>query len=143
MSVSHSHSYSFFPCRTLRYNCNDTNPDTAQLYRNETEAGIAIRDSGLDRKDIFITTKYSGSDGLDVQTSIRNSLKYVSRNLNLVRRLHVQMQDSWEFPTWTYTSSMGLVSLFRIFRRSGRRWRTLKLKDLQSEYLIISLSCVP
>ncbi|KAJ7677950.1 Aldo/keto reductase [Mycena polygramma] len=51
--------------------------DTAQLYRNETEAGIAIRDSGLAREDIFITTKYSGTDGLDIQTSIRNSLKYL------------------------------------------------------------------
>ncbi|KAJ6551187.1 NADP-dependent oxidoreductase domain-containing protein [Mycena capillaripes] len=51
--------------------------DTAQLYRNETEAGIAIRDSGLPREDIFITTKYSGTDGLDIQTSIRNSLKYL------------------------------------------------------------------
>ncbi|KAJ7770284.1 NADP-dependent oxidoreductase domain-containing protein [Mycena maculata] len=51
--------------------------DTAQLYRNESEAGTAIRESGLVRDNIFITTKYSGSDGLDVQTSILNSLKYL------------------------------------------------------------------
>ncbi|RDB16633.1 NADPH-dependent conjugated polyketone reductase C1 [Hypsizygus marmoreus] len=49
--------------------------DTAQAYRNEAEAGIAIRESGLARKDIFITTKYSGLDGLDIPTSIQNSLK--------------------------------------------------------------------
>ncbi|KAF7982749.1 hypothetical protein HWV62_26636 [Athelia sp. TMB] len=49
--------------------------DTAQAYRNETEAGIAIRESGLKREEIFVTTKYSGVDGLDVQTSIQNSLK--------------------------------------------------------------------
>jgi diketogulonate reductase-like aldo/keto reductase len=48
--------------------------DTAQLYRNEVEAGIAIRESGLARSDVYITTKYSGVDGLDVQTSIHNSL---------------------------------------------------------------------
>lgn len=48
--------------------------DTAQSYRNETEAGIAIRESGLARNDIFITTKYSGLDGLDIETSIHNSL---------------------------------------------------------------------
>ncbi|KAJ7119705.1 NADP-dependent oxidoreductase domain-containing protein [Mycena epipterygia] len=48
--------------------------DTAQSYRNEAEAGIAIRDSGLERKEIFITTKYSGVDGLDIKTSINNSL---------------------------------------------------------------------
>jgi len=49
--------------------------DTAQSYRNEEEAGVAIRDSGLERKEIFITTKYSGLDGLDIKTSIKNSLK--------------------------------------------------------------------
>jgi len=49
--------------------------DTAQAYRNEAEAGIAIRESGLERKEIFITTKYSGLDGLDIKTSINNSLK--------------------------------------------------------------------
>ncbi|KAF9548284.1 Aldo/keto reductase [Agrocybe pediades] len=49
--------------------------DTAQSYRNEAEAGKAIHESGLSRDDIFITTKYSGLDGLDIETSIRNSLK--------------------------------------------------------------------
>ncbi|KAK0451394.1 Aldo/keto reductase [Desarmillaria tabescens] len=49
--------------------------DTAQSYRNETEAGIAIRESGLARNEVFITTKYSGLDGLDIKTSIQNSLK--------------------------------------------------------------------
>lgn len=52
--------------------------DTAQLYKNEHDAGIAIRNSGLKREEIYVTTKYSATDGLDVQTSIRNSLKYVS-----------------------------------------------------------------
>jgi len=49
--------------------------DTAQSYRNEVEAGIAIRESGLARSDIYITTKYSGVDGLDIETSIQNSLR--------------------------------------------------------------------
>lgn len=51
--------------------------DTAQAYRNEKEAGAAIRDSGLKRSEIFITTKYSGLDGLDIKTSIKNSLDNV------------------------------------------------------------------
>jgi len=49
--------------------------DTAQSYRNEEEAGKAIRESGLAREEIFITTKYSGLNGLDIQTSLKNSLK--------------------------------------------------------------------
>ncbi|KAF8142203.1 NADP-dependent oxidoreductase domain-containing protein [Mycena galopus ATCC 62051] len=51
--------------------------DTAQLYRNETEVGSAIDASELAREEIFITTKYSRTDKLDIQTSIRNSLKYL------------------------------------------------------------------
>jgi len=49
--------------------------DTAQAYRNEAEAGKAILESGLGRDDVFITTKYSGTGGLDIETSIKNSLK--------------------------------------------------------------------
>jgi diketogulonate reductase-like aldo/keto reductase len=56
--------------------------DTAQAYRNEAEAGQAIHDSGLKREDIFITTKYSGLDGLDIKTSIQNSLKNVRLHRN-------------------------------------------------------------
>ncbi len=36
--------------------------DTASMYRNETEVGNALRNSGIDRKDIFITTKVNNTD---------------------------------------------------------------------------------
>jgi diketogulonate reductase-like aldo/keto reductase len=48
-------------------------PDTAQSYRNEVEAGKALR--AFPRNKVFLTTKYSGLDGLDIPTSIHNSLK--------------------------------------------------------------------
>ncbi|KIJ19621.1 aldehyde reductase [Paxillus involutus ATCC 200175] len=48
--------------------------DTAQSYRNEAEAGTALRESGLTPSDVFITTKYSGTNGLDIDTSIHNSI---------------------------------------------------------------------
>jgi len=47
--------------------------DTAQVYRNEAEAGQALRESGVSRTDVYITTKYSGLK--DVETSIQDSLK--------------------------------------------------------------------
>jgi len=49
--------------------------DTAQAYQNEAEAGTALHESGLARSDVFITTKYSGTNGLDINTSIHNSIK--------------------------------------------------------------------
>ncbi|KAL9711306.1 hypothetical protein Ac2012v2_005846 [Leucoagaricus gongylophorus] len=56
--------------------------DTAQFYRNEESVGIAIRQSGLSRSEIFVTTKWSGAD-TDIQRSLETSLaklglKYVN-----------------------------------------------------------------
>lgn len=36
--------------------------DTAAVYGNERSVGAAIRESGIDRKDIFITSKLWNSD---------------------------------------------------------------------------------
>jgi 2,5-diketo-D-gluconate reductase B len=51
--------------------------DTAQIYGNETEIGRAIRDSGLPRGEIFLTTKVAPSNlrRADVRRSHEESLK--------------------------------------------------------------------
>jgi diketogulonate reductase-like aldo/keto reductase len=36
--------------------------DTAKLYGNERDVGVAVRESGIPREDIFITTKLWNSD---------------------------------------------------------------------------------
>ena len=36
--------------------------DTAAMYQNETEIGNAVRESGIERTDIFITTKVHNND---------------------------------------------------------------------------------
>ncbi|KAJ7193775.1 NADP-dependent oxidoreductase domain-containing protein [Mycena pura] len=46
--------------------------DTAQVYDTEEYVGNVIRDSGLARSDLYITTKYAIGD---VRTAIENSLK--------------------------------------------------------------------
>ena len=43
--------------------------DTATMYRNEAEVGRAMVDSGVDRGEVFVTTKYnprSGGDERDI-----------------------------------------------------------------------------
>jgi diketogulonate reductase-like aldo/keto reductase len=45
------------------------------MYRNEREAGEAIRQ--YPRQQIYVTTKWSGVDGLSAEESIHNSLKKV------------------------------------------------------------------
>lgn len=50
--------------------------DTAQVYDNEAEVGMAVRNSGLARSDVFITTKIWGSGGYEnTRRSISASIK--------------------------------------------------------------------
>jgi 2,5-diketo-D-gluconate reductase A len=50
--------------------------DTATMYGNETEVGRAIRDSGVDRADVFITTKVPpgnvGRERATIDASLRD-----------------------------------------------------------------------
>ncbi|MBE5732558.1 MAG: aldo/keto reductase [Clostridiales bacterium] len=54
-----------------------TNIDTASFYKNENLVGKAIKDSGLDREKLFVTTKIWNSEQGTVlsKKSIENSLK--------------------------------------------------------------------
>lgn len=51
--------------------------DTAQIYRNEEEVGRAIADSGLDRDQLFVTTKvwFTKASPPDVERSTAASLR--------------------------------------------------------------------
>lgn len=49
--------------------------DTADGYGNEEEVGRAIRDSGIPRKEIFVTTKLNNTDHHKVKEAFDRSLK--------------------------------------------------------------------
>ncbi len=49
--------------------------DTAKFYGNEISVGGAIRDSGIPRKDIFVTTKLWPNDALNAEKALETSLK--------------------------------------------------------------------
>ena len=59
--------------------------DTAQMYGNEKEVGEAVRDSGLDRGEIFVTSKLN--------------------NNRLDRRRHAAPRSTRASPTWASTTS--------------------------------------
>ena len=50
--------------------------DTATMYRNEREVGRAVRDSGVPREDVFVTTKLhprdAGRERRTLETSLRD-----------------------------------------------------------------------
>ncbi|MDO6992613.1 aldo/keto reductase [Brachyspira innocens] len=49
--------------------------DTAYIYRNEEEVGKAVKDSKVDRKDIFIITKLYPNQYSDAENAINEALK--------------------------------------------------------------------
>jgi 2,5-diketo-D-gluconate reductase A len=49
--------------------------DTATMYRNEDQVGRAMADSGLDRSDIFVTTKLQPGDAGRARATIAESLR--------------------------------------------------------------------
>jgi 2,5-diketo-D-gluconate reductase A len=49
--------------------------DTATLYQNESDVGRAVKDSGLDREQVFITTKLRPQDGGHARRTLESSLR--------------------------------------------------------------------
>ena len=49
--------------------------DTATMYRNERDVGRAIRDSGVRREEVFVTTKLRPSDAGRERSTLEGSLR--------------------------------------------------------------------
>lgn len=69
--------------------------DTAQAYENEEEVGTALRQSGIPREDVFVTTKIAntvqGSDG--VLSSFEESLRKLDTEYVDMLLLHWPVKD--------------------------------------------------
>jgi 2,5-diketo-D-gluconate reductase A len=74
--------------------------DTATMYGNEEEIGKALRDSGVDRSEVFITTKLPPSQaGLERQT-IEASLKALGVDHVDLWLIHWPPSRAKSVPTW-------------------------------------------
>lgn len=74
--------------------------DTAQSYQNETAVGNAIKKSGIDRKDLFITTKLWIQDTGYEKTNIAfekslNKLQLDYLDLYLIHQPYGDIHGSW------------------------------------------------
>jgi 2,5-diketo-D-gluconate reductase A len=77
--------------------------DTATMYRNEGQVGRAIADSGVDRADVFVTTKLPPGNAARARATIADSL----------RALRTGYVDLW-LVHWP-PRGRNLVSLWRDF----------------------------
>ena len=80
--------------------------DTAQMYKNEQAVGRGIRNSGVAREDIFLTTKIwtdSYRDG-DLQQSVEDSLKRLDTDYVDLLLLH------WPNPEISLKETLGALN---------------------------------
>lgn len=67
--------------------------DTAMIYHNEEDVGRAIKDSGIPREELFVTTKLWNDDQEDVETALNTSLKKLGLEYVDLYLMH------WPLPT--------------------------------------------
>ena len=74
--------------------------DTATMYRNETEVGRAVHDSGLDRHDVFITTKLASINAGRQHHTLDASLRALGTDYIDLWLIHWPPRGSASVPVW-------------------------------------------
>ncbi len=74
--------------------------DTATLYQNESEVGRAVKDSGLDRDQVFITTKLRPQDARHARRTLQDSLRMLNTDHVDLWLIHWPTGQDQLIPTW-------------------------------------------
>ncbi len=74
--------------------------DTATMYRNETEVGRAVHDSGLDRQDVFITTKLAPENAGRERATLDASLRALGTDYIDLWLIHWPPRGSASLRVW-------------------------------------------
>lgn len=83
--------------------------DTAQDYRNEASVGKAIRESGVPRDEIFLTTKFR-PDGKDARVEAEKSLERLGADYLDLYLVHwPQSGPTWAWPGMEAAVDAGLT----------------------------------
>jgi 2,5-diketo-D-gluconate reductase A len=73
--------------------------DTATVYGNESEVGAALRDSGVDRAEVFVTTKCPGGSAGKERETLEQSLELLGTDHVDLWLVHWPTEDD-QVPTW-------------------------------------------
>ena len=74
--------------------------DTAAMYRNERDVGRAVRDSGVPREQVFVTTKLPPGDAGRERRTLDNSLRALDMDYVDLWLVHWPPRDRAMVPTW-------------------------------------------
>jgi 2,5-diketo-D-gluconate reductase A len=104
--------------------------DTAQMYRNERGVGDAVRASGLDRADIFVTSKLNNSFHRpdDARAAFARTLAELQVEYVDLFLIH------WPLPTLYDGDFVSTWRTLEEFRREGRA-RSIGVSNFQVEHL--------
>ena len=104
--------------------------DTAEMYGNEKEVGEAIRDSGLDRGDIFVTSKLNNSfhEPADARKAFDDTLSDLGTDYVDLFLIH------WPLPTLYDGDYVPTWKVLEEFKSDGRA-RSVGVSNFQAEHL--------
>ena len=74
--------------------------DTATMYRNEREVGQALRDSGLDRGEVFVTTKLQPGNAGRARATLAESLRALATSHVDLWLIHWAPRRQASVPLW-------------------------------------------
>ncbi len=74
--------------------------DTATMYANEAEVGHALRDSGLPRQEVFLTTKLRASDAGRERKILSSSLRALGTDYVDLWLVHWPPRGAASVPVW-------------------------------------------
>ncbi|GGT95705.1 putative oxidoreductase [Actinomadura citrea] len=74
--------------------------DTATLYRNEADVGRAVKDSGVDREQVFVTTKLRPQDAPHARRTLESSLRLLGTGYVDLWLIHWPTGRDEFVPTW-------------------------------------------
>ena len=84
--------------------------DTATMYRNEHEVGQALRDSGLDRGEVFVTTKLQPGNAARARATLAESLRALGTDHVDLWLIHWPPRRSASVPLWREFLDPGLLA---------------------------------
>jgi 2,5-diketo-D-gluconate reductase A len=104
--------------------------DTAEMYGNEREVGEAIRQSGLDRGDVFVTSKLNNSfhEPDDARRAFDRTLEALGFDHVDLFLIH------WPLPTLYDGDYVSTWQALEEFRNDGRA-RSIGVSNFQAEHL--------
>ena len=83
--------------------------DTAQAYRNEASVGRALRDSGVPREEVFITTKFFPGRSDPVAEAEQSLRRLGVEQLDLYLVHWPQGGPTWAWPGMERARELGLA----------------------------------